>query len=90
MAANALADRLVDGMGFDPLDLASMIAPQLPLGFGHTGKRDDGPLFAAAPLPNPWLPALTVDLAPDKPLPPAVARAVADGQIGRASCRERV
>jgi type III restriction enzyme len=30
-AANALADRLIDGMGFDPLDMASMIAPQLPL-----------------------------------------------------------
>src|SRR5881628_2450921 len=30
-AAAALADRLVQGMGFEPLDVASMIAPQLPL-----------------------------------------------------------
>ena len=40
MAANALADRLIDGMGLAPLDLASLLAPQLPLGL-----PEDGPLF---------------------------------------------
>jgi len=68
LAANALADRLIDGMGFDPLDLASMIAPQLPLEID--GRRDDRPLFvtSAAPL----LPTLTVDLPSAVPLPVSV------------------
>ncbi len=73
-AANALADRLIDGMGFDPLDMASMIAPQLPLDFA----RDDGPLFATAP--NALvLPPLMVEMPAGKPLPKAVAEAVAQG-----------
>ena len=71
MAANALADRLIDGMGFDPLDMASMVAPILPLDFG---QRDDGPLFAQPPLP-----ALTIDLPADKELPAAVTAAIASG-----------
>ncbi len=73
MAANALADRLIDGMGFDPLDMASMIAPQLPLGL-----PDAGPLFAQ-PQGELALPSLAVDLPADKPLPPSVAQAVAQG-----------
>jgi type III restriction enzyme len=79
-AANALADRLIDGMGFDPLDMASMIAPQLPLGLegGGGGPRDDGPLFAT-PAPTALLPTLTVDLPADKPLPAAVNDALVAG-----------
>ena len=51
-AASALADRLIQGMGFEALDVASMIAPQLPLpGVG------DGPLFKA-----PALPELPIDI----------------------------
>lgn len=73
MAANALADRLIDGMGFDPLDMASMIAPQLPL-----EGMDDGPLFAQART-EPLLPSLSVDLPAGKALPQAVADAVAQG-----------
>jgi type III restriction enzyme len=46
-AASALADRLIQGMGFEALDVASMIAPQLPL-----PGVDDGPLFRAAALPQ--------------------------------------
>jgi type III restriction enzyme len=46
-AAAALADRLVQGMGFEPLDVASMIAPQLPL-----PGTDPGPLFYAAAFPE--------------------------------------
>lgn len=90
LAANALADRLIDGMGFDPLDMASMIAPQLPLALtgGGGGPRDDGPLFAAAPPAAP-LPALTVDVPIGKPLPPAVAAAVAAGEAQLSSDGER-
>lgn len=73
MAANALADRLIDGMGFDPLDMASMIAPQLPL-----DGMPAGPLFAQARA-EPVLPSLVVDLPASKPLPPAVAAALAQG-----------
>jgi type III restriction enzyme len=72
MAANALADRLIDGMGFDPLDMASMVAPMLPFDM----PRDDGPLFAA----EPTLPALTIDLPIGADLPDAAAQAVAAGQ----------
>ncbi len=61
-------------MGFDPLDIASMTAPQLPLGFA----RDDGPLFAG--VANALvLPALMVEMPAGKPLPQAVAEAVAQG-----------
>ena len=74
MAANALADRLIDGMGFDPLDMASMIAPQLPFEF-----RDDGPLFAKAAVAAFDLPALAVELPPGKALPPLVQDAVTQG-----------
>ena len=73
LAANALADRLIDGMGFDPLDMASMIAPQLPL-----DGMDAGPLFAQARA-EPLLPSLSVDLPAGKALPQAVADAVAQG-----------
>ncbi len=79
LAANALADRLIDGMGFDPLDMASMIAPQLPWALGPDGQRDDGPLFAGAAPARPPLPALTVDLPADKPLPASVAAALEQG-----------
>ena len=51
-AANALADRLIQNMGFEALDVASMIAPQVPL-----PGMDDGPLFKA-----PVLPELTVEV----------------------------
>ncbi len=75
LAANALADRLIDGMGFDPLDMASMIAPQLPL-----DGMDAGPLFAQARgRVEPVLPSLSVDLPAGKALPQAVAEAVARG-----------
>jgi type III restriction enzyme len=81
MAANALADRLIDGMGFDPLDMASMIAPQMPLALGLSadaeGARDDGPLFQGAPS----LPALTVDLPAGSALPSIVAQAQAKGEL---------
>ena len=89
-AANALADRLIDGMGFDPLDMASMIAPQLPLPLqGGSGEaRDDGPLFAT-PAPTAPLPTLTVDVPADKPLPAAVAQALAAGVVELSSDGER-
>ena len=51
-AASALADRLIQGMGFEALDLASMIAPQSPL-----PGVDDGPLFTM-----PALPELPIDV----------------------------
>lgn len=88
MAANALADRLIDGMGFDPLDMASMIAPQLPLGL-QGGGRDDGPLFAGTGAPVPALPSMTVDLPAEQALPPAVAVAVADGAASVSSDGQR-
>lgn len=90
LAANALADRLIDGMGFDPLDMASMIAPQLPLALtgGSSEPRDDGPLFAA-PKPAAPLPALAVDVPAGKPLPPAVEAAVAAGEAQVSSDGER-
>ncbi len=60
-AASALADRLIQGMGFEALDVASMIAPQIPL-----PGMDDGPLFAqpAAPLPQ-----LAIDLPAKADIP---------------------
>lgn len=85
MSANALADRLIDGLGFDPLDMASMIAPQMP---SPGMPRDDGPLFAPAE-PARWLPALTVDLPADKALPQAVAEAVDQGVAVLSSDGER-
>jgi type III restriction enzyme len=85
LSANALADRLIDGLGFDPLDMASMIAPQLPL---PGMARDDGPLFAEA-APAVLLPALAIDLPADKPLPAAVADAVAQGAATLSTDGER-
>lgn len=92
MAANALADRLIDGMGFDPLDMASMIAPQMPLALAGGMSRDDGPLFAPSPADATPLPALTVDLPAGRPLPDAVQAAVATGQaqVSSADGRQRV
>lgn len=81
LAANALADRLIDGMGFDPLDLASMLTPQLPLGL-----PDDGPLFRHL---APALPALAIDLPAGKPLPAAVQAAVDAGSATLSSDGER-
>jgi type III restriction enzyme len=83
MAANALADRLIDGMGFDPLDMASMVAPQLPF-----DGVDAGPLFAQARA-EPLLPSLSVDLPAGKPLPQAVADAVAQGLVTVSTDGER-
>jgi type III restriction enzyme len=92
-AANALADRLIDGMGFDPLDMASMIAPQLPLALtgGAGNERDDGPLFRHAPALPP-LPALTVDVPIGRPLPSALQDAVGAGlaQVSSEGDRQRV
>ncbi|MCU0967027.1 MAG: type III restriction endonuclease subunit R, partial [Burkholderiaceae bacterium] len=85
LSANALADRLIDGLGFDPLDMASMIAPQLPL---PGMARDDGPLFAQSS-PAMLLPALAIDLPAGKPLPAAVADAVAAGAATLSSDGER-
>ncbi len=85
LSANALADRLIDGLGFDPLDMASMIAPQLPL---PGLARDDGPLFAQ-PASGLLLPALAVDLPASQPLPEAVADAVAQGAATLSSDGER-
>ena len=82
LAANALADRLIDGMGFDPLDLASMIAPQLPLGSAGAGPLFDPP-FA------PTLLALTVDLPVAAALPAAVTEAEASGRATVTSDGER-
>ncbi len=79
MAANALADRLIDGMGFEPLDVASMIAPQVPLPLG-----DDGPLFS-----EPALPAIVVDVPAARPLSPAVTSAVEAGTATITSDGER-
>jgi type III restriction enzyme len=59
MAAAALADRLIQGMGFEALDVASMIAPQLPL-----PGTDTGPLFRV-----PDLPELTIETAGKVQLP---------------------
>jgi type III restriction enzyme len=85
LSANTLADRLIDGLGFDPLDMASMIAPQLLL---PGLARDDGPLFAQ-PTAAALLPALAIDLPADKPLPAAVADAVAQGAATLSSDGER-
>ncbi len=85
LAANALADRLIDGMGFGPLDMASMIAPQLPLGWQDDWQA--GTLFAAPP--EPPLPKLVIDLPASKPLPDAVADAVAAGQAQLSSGGDR-
>lgn len=55
-------------MGFDPLDKASMISPQLPLTLlgGQTLQRDDGPLFASVALgPQPGLRARACPLTAD-------------------------
>ena len=82
LAANALADRLIDGMGFDPLDMASMIAPQLPLGWPLGSpdgpQRDDGPLFATPVSAAAPLPTLAIDIPADKPLPGALAELLAE------------
>ncbi len=79
MAANALADRLIDGMGFDPLDLSSMVAPQLPFSLAEQHQRDDGPLFAERAAPLAPMLTLAVDLPADKPLPQSVSTAVEQG-----------
>jgi type III restriction enzyme len=78
-AAHALADRLIEGMGFDPLDVASMFAPPQPeLGAGL--GRDHGPLFAPPATAASPMPVLVVELRADAPLPAAVAEAVAAGR----------
>lgn len=89
LAANALADRLIDGMGFDPLDMSSMIAPQLPLGWAE--GQGDGPLFDAVRT-QPALPSLQVDVPADKPLPAQVQAAVEQGQasVSTDGTRQRV
>ena len=93
-SANALADRLIEGLGFDPLDMASMIAPQLPLDLtgGEARPRDDGPLFGTVASVAALLPALTVDLPAGKPLPQALKTAVEAGhaQISRDGERQRL
>lgn len=73
-AANALADRLIDGMGFDPMDMASMIVPQSPQ--AELDLPDDGPLFRTTPA----VPALSLDLPASQGLPEVVAQAVAAGE----------
>ncbi|WP_286742078.1 DEAD/DEAH box helicase [Aquabacterium sp. UBA2148] len=89
LAANALADRLIDGMGFDPLDMSAMIAPQLPLGLqGGAGTQDHGPLFAT----TPQLPSLQVDVPADKTLPDPVQEAVTQGlaSVSTDGARQRI
>lgn len=81
-AANALADRLIQGMGFEALDVASMVAPMLPLDL----PRDDGPLFESPP---PELPAFTLDMPAGKALPEAATAAVAAGDATLSSDGER-
>jgi type III restriction enzyme len=88
-AANALADRLIDGMGFDPLDMASMIAPQLPLALQGGAGCNDGPLFAQTPAQVP-MPALTVDVPAGEPLPQALQAAVDAGQVQLSGDGERL
>lgn len=89
LAANALADRLIDGMGFDPLDMSAMIAPQLPLGWSD--EQSNGPLFDALRTPTA-LPSLQVDIPADKPLPAQVQAAVDQGQasVSTDGTRQRV
>lgn len=89
MAANALADRLIDGMGFDPLDMSAMIAPLLPLGWAE--GQGDGPLFDAV-AQRPALPSLQVDVPADKPLPAQVQAAVEQGQasVSTDGTRQRI
>lgn len=89
LAANALADRLIDGMGFDPLDMSSMIAPQLPLGWAE--GQGHGPLFDAVRA-QPALPSLQVDVPADKPMPAQVQAAVEQGQasVSTDGTRQRV
>ncbi|MBN8505480.1 MAG: DEAD/DEAH box helicase family protein [Burkholderiales bacterium] len=80
-AANALADRLIDGMGFNALDLASMLAgPTAPL-----PGMENLPLFAAAPA----MPALSLDLPADTLLPAEVTAALARGELSVQSEGER-
>jgi hypothetical protein len=91
-AANALADRLIDGMGFDPLDMASMIAPQLPLALtGGEGGQGASTTMAPCSRPSPVvpLPALTMDMPVGKALPPALQAAVDTGQAQLSSDGER-
>ena len=89
LAANALADRLIDGMGFDPLDMSAMIAPQLP--FGWADGQGDGPLFSTQPT-QAVVPSLQVDLPADKPLPAQVQAAVDKGQasVSTDGARQRI
>ncbi len=89
LAANALADRLIDGMGFDPLDMSAMIAPQLPFGWGD--GQGDGPLFSTRPI-QPAVPSLQVDVPADKPLPAQVQTAVEQGQasVSTDGSRQRI
>ncbi len=90
-AANALADQLIDGMGFDPLDLASMIAPQAALPFtGRAGAGTDGIDSAqgaedhfqtvAPPAGSLWMPTLTLDLPTRRALP-GPAQAALDAAV---------
>ncbi|PUE61681.1 hypothetical protein B9Z45_04735 [Limnohabitans sp. 2KL-17] len=89
LAANALADRLIDGMGFDPLDMSSMIAPQLP--FGWADGHGDGPLYDALAR-QVALPSLQVDVPAGKPLPAQVQAAVDQGlaSVSTDGTRQRV
>jgi type III restriction enzyme len=74
-AANALVDRLVSGMGFEALDVASMIAPQTPL-FVPPGVD-------AAPPAAPPAVTTVIDLANGAGLQHAAGVSVAPAPGGR-------
>ena len=74
-AANALVDRLVTGMGFEALDVASMIAPQTPL-FAPPGASG-----GALPAPPPV--TTVVEVASDTGLQHATGVTLAPAPNGR-------
>jgi type III restriction enzyme len=73
-AANALADKLVTGLGFDPLDMASMIAPQVPL----FDDESAGPLFA-----QPETPTFSIEVKQPLQLEPAANIRIESSETGQ-------
>jgi hypothetical protein len=77
LAANALVDRLIDGIIFVPLDMTAMIAQQLSLAWGD--RQDENPLVATV-TQQVTLATLQVDIPTDKPLPVKVQAAIEQGR----------